>query len=187
MLADFLEDPAFFGAKQIVVSCESSKTAYGPVFCLQNRPEVTLVGLTSASNKAFVEGLGCYHRTLDYGALSALDPNVPALYVDFAGDNALRQRVHEHFQGALVHSCYAGSAQSHDHISKSRQELPGPQPQPYFAPYQIKKRNADWGPAEVTRRFNEAQLAFIRPVSRADQPWMCIKEHFGFGAAQQVI
>jgi hypothetical protein len=187
MLADFLEDNAFFGAKQLVFSSASSKTAYGTVYCLEQQPSVTLVALTSRSNASFVEGLGCYHRTLDYDALASLDPSIPALYVDFSGDDELRRRVHEHFGASLVHSCYAGSAQSQHHISKSDQALPGPKPQPYFAPYQIKKRNADWGAAEVTRRFNAAQLAFVDRVSDAQKPWMTIQHHDGFPSAQALI
>ena len=35
MLADFLQDNAFFGAKRLVVSSASSKTAYGTAFCLE--------------------------------------------------------------------------------------------------------------------------------------------------------
>ena len=187
MLADFLEDNAFFGAEQIIVSSSSSKTAYGTAFCLQDRPGVTLVGLTSRGNEDFVAGLGCYQRTLEYDALGSLDARVPALYVDFAGDNALRKRVHEHFGSALAHSCYAGSAQSHDHISKQSEPLPGPQPQAYFAPNQIKKRNADWGPAEVTRRFNQAQLAFMERLSDPRKPWMTVQSHSGFAAARQLV
>jgi Protein of unknown function (DUF2855) len=187
MLADFLEDNQFFGAKQMVVSSASSKTAYGTVFCFQKLQGITITGITSTGNKAFVDSLGCYHNSVNYAGLESLDPNIPALYVDFSGDTALRQRVHQHFGASLVHDCYAGSAQSHDHISKSELALPGPKPQPYFAPYQIKKRNADWGPAEVTRKFNEAQLAFIRRVSDAEKAWMQVKEHRGFEAAQSLI
>lgn len=187
MLADFLEDNHFFGARQVVISSASSKTAYGTVACFQSHPDVSFVGITSASNKSFVDGLGCYQRSVNYDELESLDPNTPTLYVDFSGDTRLRKRVHTHFGASLVHDCYAGSAQSHDHIGKSEEQLPGPKPQPYFAPYQIKKRNADWGPAEVTRKFNEAQLAFIRRVSNAEQPWMLVKEHAGFGAAQELI
>ncbi len=48
-----------------------------------------------------------------------------------------------------MYDCFAGSAQNHEY-RKTDATLAGPQPQPYFAPYQIKKRNADWGPgAEV--------------------------------------
>jgi hypothetical protein len=187
MLADFLEDNQFFGAKELVISSASSKTAYGTVFCLQSQPAIALVGVTSPGNKAFVDGLGCYQRSVNYEGAESLDPSVPTLYVDFSGDTALRERIHRHFGASLVHDCYAGSAQSHDHISKSLETLPGPKPQPYFAPYQIKKRNADWGPAEVTRKFNEAQLAFIRRISDAKAPWMQIKEHAGYGPAQELI
>ena len=42
-------------------------------------------------------------------------------------------------------------------------------------------------PAEVTRKFNEAQLAFIRRVSDANRRWMQVNEHAGFGAAQELI
>jgi hypothetical protein len=108
---------------------------------------------------------------------------VPTLYVDFSGSASLRQQIHSHFKDALVYDCYAGSAQNHEY-SEPDQALAGPQPQPYFAPYQIKKRNADWGAAEVTRRFNEAQLAFIARVSDAQQPWMQVNEHAGLEAAQ---
>jgi hypothetical protein len=187
MLADFLEDNKFFGARQVLVSSASSKTAFGTVFCFQNLPGVTLVGLTSPRNMAFVDGLGCYQRSVSYDAVESLDASVPTLYVDFSGDASLRLRVHQHFGASLVYDCYAGSAQSHDHISKSQGALPGPEPKPYFAPYQIKKRNADWGAAEVTRKFNEAQLAFVSRVSEAEKPWMRVQEHLGFAAAQELI
>ena len=187
MLADFLEDNGFFGAQQIIVSSASSKTAYGTAFCLNNRDDLRLLGWTSKGNRDFVDSLGCYSQAVTYEELESLDPGVPTLYVDFAGNNELRARVHRHFGEQLVHDCYAGSAQSQDHLDKAEKNLPGPQPQPYFAPYQIKKRNADWGPGEVTRRFNEAQLAFIARVSDPGQPWMKINQHQGFEAAQSLV
>ena len=187
MLADFLSDNTFFGAKQVVFSSASSKTAYGTAFCLQHEAGVQLVGLTSRNNCSFVEGLGCYRRTLAYDALTDLDPSVPALYVDFSGAADLRRRVHEHFGSNLVYSCYAGSAQSHDHLNDSLEPLPGPPPRAYFAPSQIKKRNADWGAAEVARKLTSAQLAFIRRVRDPQAPWMHVTEHAGFPAAQTLV
>jgi hypothetical protein len=185
MLADFLTDQGFFGAEQVIVSSASSKTAYGTAFCLQGTPGITTVAVTSERNRKFVESLGCYSRSVSYEEIPTVVPGAPTLYVDFSGDAALRLRVHQHFGSSLVYDCYAGSAQSHDHIGGSQAELPGPQPRAYFAPIQIKKRNADWGPAEMTRRFNEAQLAFIRRV-RADS-WMHVQEHSGVQAAQALI
>ena len=185
MLADFLEDNAFFGARQLVVSSASSKTAYGTAFCLEGRQDITLVALTSPRNQAFVEGLGCYQRTVGYDALATLDATVPTLYVDFSGDEDLRARVHRHFGEALVYDCFAGSAQNTGFLRDTG--LPGPQPQFYFAPVQIRKRNADWGHSVVNQKFNAAQLAFIDRISGPKNPWMQVQEHQGLQAAQQLI
>lgn len=187
MLADYLEDNSFFGARRVIFSSASSKTAYGTVFCLQDRGDVEVLGLTSSGNLKFVDSLGCYSDSVEYGDIESLDPAVPTMYVDFSGDTSIRSRIHHHFGASLVHNCYAGSAHNQEHISNAKEELPGPEPKTYFAPTQIKKRNADWGPAEVTRRFNTAQLAFIDKVKDPAQPWMDVKEHKGLESAQTLI
>ena len=185
MLADFLEDNAFFGARQVVVSSASSKTAYGTAFCLRRREGRSLVALTSERNRGFVENLGCYDQVLPYAGALRLPAEVPTLYVDFAGNDALRATIHHHFGAALVYDCYAGSAQKTTFLAES--PLPGPKPLLYFAPVQIRKRNADWGPQEVNRRFNEAQGRFIAELSRPGNRWMALAQSQGFEAAQQVI
>ena len=62
MLADFLQDNGFFGARRLLFSSASSKTAYGTAFCLGGQEGIEQVGLTSARNSAFVQGLGCATR-----------------------------------------------------------------------------------------------------------------------------
>jgi Protein of unknown function (DUF2855) len=185
MLADFLQDNGFFGAKRLVVSSASSKTAYGTAFCRTGWPDLELVALTSGRNKPFVESLGCYDRAVDYDALETIAPDQPTLYVDFSGDESLRARIHHHFGAALVYDCYAGSAQNTEYLRN--QALPGPEPKFYFAPIQIRKRNADWGHAVVNQKFNEAQLAFIRRVSDPQKPWMRLQTHHGFARAQTLV
>ena len=37
---------------------------------------------------------------------------------------------------------------------------------------QIRKRNADWGPQEVNRRFNEAQGQFINMLAEPGNAWL---------------
>jgi hypothetical protein len=187
MLADFLQDNAFFGATQLVLSSASSKTAYGTAFSL--RPDLDsatkLIALTSARNQGFVESLGCYDQTVGYEQLKTLDATRPTLYVDFSGDEALREKIHHYFGDQLVYDCYAGSAQNTNFLRDTG--LPGPEPKFYFAPVQIRKRNFDWGHAVVNQRFNEAQLDFIRRVSDPAAPWMQVAEHQGFEAAQALI
>ncbi len=185
MAADFLQDNGFFGAEQIVVSSASSKTAYGTAFCLHGKCDVKLIGLTSGRNREFVEGLGCYDETVTYDALASIARDRPTLYLDFSGAEALRSEVHHHFNASLTYDCFAGSAQNTDFLRVL--DLPGPEPKAYFAPTQIKKRNADWGHETVNRLFNEAQLRFIRRISDPERQWMHVAETRGFKAAQQLI
>ncbi|MGO4156564.1 DUF2855 family protein [Cupriavidus sp. YAF13] len=185
MLADFLEDNRFFGATRLVVSSASSKTAYGTAFCLRDIPGISLAAITAQRNRAFVEGLGCYAEVVSYDELETLATDAPTLYVDFSGDEALRARVHHHFGGALVYDCFAGSAQNTGFLRDTG--LPGPKPEFYFAPVQIRKRNADWGPEGVNRRFNAAQRAFIDYVKEPANGWLTLIEAQGFGAAQERI
>lgn len=185
--ADFLEDNGFFGARQLVFSSASSKTAYGTAFCLAHARGVELVGLTSKRNLGFTEGLGCYHRTVTYEQLESLPKATPTVYIDFAGDTELRKRVHHHFGDALSYDCVAGSAQNSDPHHLRVPGLPGPQPKLYFAPVQIKKRNEEWGYDTVNQRFGAAQRAFIARVADPERPWMKLVEHRGLAAAGQLL
>lgn len=185
MCADFLQDNDFFGAAQIVISSASSKTAYGTASCLHGNYNVELCGLTSGRNREFVESLGCYDATVTYDALISIPQGRPTLYLDFSGDEALRTAVHHHFSSSLTYDCFAGSAQNTEFLRKL--DLPGPEPKFYFAPVQIRKRNADWGHEVVNQRFNDAQLQFIRRISDPDRRWMHVAEAHGFSAAGQLI
>ncbi|MBC7415997.1 MAG: DUF2855 family protein, partial [Herminiimonas sp.] len=62
MIDDFLADNAFFGARAVVLSSASSKTAYGLAHLLAQRgiDQCEVIGLTSPGNVAFTESLGCY-------------------------------------------------------------------------------------------------------------------------------
>jgi hypothetical protein len=180
-----LQDNDFFGAEQIVVSSASSKTAYGTAFCLKDKYPVKLIALTSNRNRAFVDSLGCYHQSATYDHLATIAQEVPTLYLDFSGDEALRSAVHHYFGSALNYDCYAGSAQNTHFLRKT--DLPGPEPVFYFAPIQIKKRNIDWGHDLVNQRFNEAQQRFIQRVSDPQDPWMTIVENKGLPATITLI
>lgn len=185
MGADFLQDNGFFGARQIVVSSASSKTAYGTAFCLMEKHDVRLVGLTSTANRPFVESLGCYDESTTYENIGRLAADVPTLYLDFSGNEDLRANIHHHFTDSLVYDCFAGSAQNTSFLRDTG--LPGPKPEFYFAPVQIRKRNSDWGHDIVNQRFNAAQLDFIEWVSDERHLRMQIAESIGYEQAQSLI
>ncbi len=191
LLDDFLADNQYFGARQLLLSSASSKTAFGTAFCLARRrgppgaPQV--VGLTSAVKQAFVQSLGVYDAVHLYDCIPALDPAVPTVYVDFAGDAALRQRVHTHFGDALRYSSSIGG--THWEALGPGRGLPGPRPTLFFAPAQVKKRSAPppegWGADGLSQRLGLSWAGFITAAQQADPPWVHIVQHGGPGAVQQ--
>lgn len=191
LIDDFLADNAFFGAQAaaeragtqavLLLSSASSKTAYGTAAQLAQRPGVAVVGLTSAANVAFCESLGVYQRVLAYEQLDALAPEVPCVYVDFAGNGGLRRAIHTRFS-ALAYSCSIGGTHV-DQLTGGR-DLPGPRPVLFFAPAQVKKRSADWGAAVFNQRLVAAWHAFRATVTAGPMPWLQVQHHTGEAAVE---
>ena len=189
VIDDWLADHDFFGAKAVLLSSASSKTAYGTAWQLALRgtggPEV--IGLTSPGNVAFVERLGCYDRVVTYDAIDAVAKDLPVAYVDFAGDRALRSRLHRHFGDALKLSLAVGSSHwDAERPASDGDALPGAKPTFFFAPAQIKKRSVDWGADGFQQRFAAAWHAFVARVADPAQPWMGIVEQRGVEAVERV-
>jgi hypothetical protein len=181
LLADFLEDSAFFGARAVILSSASSKTAYGLAFLLSRaheRPEI--IGLTSSGNKQFSEGLGIYDRVLTYSDAESLPSTMPVVYVDIAGNTPLRELLHGHFEDNMKHSALVGDTHWEENAPQS--DLPGPQPSFFFAPVHLKRRTEDWGAAGLAKRFGDAWTEFVEPVGR----WMKVVEGTGQSAVQRV-
>ena len=184
LLDDWLADSDFggagaTGAGAVVLSSASSKTAFGLAHLLAaraDRPEI--VGLTSAANIDFVQGLGVYDRVLAYGDLEGLDPDAPTTYVDMAGDTGVRQAVHERVRG-LVSSVSVGG--THWQEVGPGGHLPGPPPTLFFAPDQMARRRDDWGPGGVETRFADAWRAFLPVV----EDWITVVERDGPDGVEQ--
>ena len=198
LIDDFLADNNFFGAKAVLLSSASSKTAYGTAFCLSQRrgtaSDVKIIALTSAANAAFTRGLGCYDEVITYDQVGSLPSDVPTAYVDMSGSALVRGEVHRHFKDALVHSCAVGGTHWDDLNSsqpsapdKAKAErLPGARPTLFFAPAQIKKRAADWGSAGLNQRLGEAWSAFMQRVNNPSTPWLTVVHGNGAQAVEAV-
>jgi hypothetical protein len=187
LIDDFLADAGCFGARRVLVSSASSKTAYAAAFLLSRHAatdRIEVVGLTSPGHVAFVEGLGCYTRVLAYDALDTLD-DTPTVYLDLSGDAGLRAAVHMRLGDALRHDCAVGAARW-EHLGGGRTAaLPGPKPQVFFAPGRWRERSAQWGEAECVRRLAEAREAFAARIG-AGAPWMTVQEGRGAAAVEAV-
>ena len=169
LIDDFLADERFFGADTIVISSASSKTAIIAAYLLANREGVDIAGLTSASNRAFVEGLNVYDSVYAYDQVSQL-PGEHAVYVDISGNGAVRSDIHAHYGDRLAHSAAVGMT----HWTKMAQgtgELDGPTPVLFFAPDYIKKRGVDWG----TARLDEAVADAWTPFAHWASNWLHVE------------
>jgi hypothetical protein len=187
LIDDFLADNDFFGgAKTLLLSSASSKTAYGTAFQLAKRAGLEVVGLTSPGNQAFCESLGCYSRILAYEELDSIAADTPCIYVDFAGNAGLRQRIHGRFE-ALRYNCAIGGTHVGELAAKgSARDLPGPKPVLFFAPAQVKKRIAEGGAPAFGRQLTQAWQNFTRQVTGAQPPWLVTRRHAGQAPMQAV-
>ena len=181
LIDDFLADNDFFGARVLLLSSASSKTAYGTAFQLAQREGIEVVGLTSPGNVAFCESLGCYSRVLTYDQLDAIDADAACVYVDFAGNSDLRRAIHTRFVN-LKHSSSIGGTHV-EHLGAAK-DLPGPRATLFFAPAQIKKRAAEWGPAGLNQRLVAAWQAFSKAVAQPGTPWIVVQTHHGRAAVE---
>jgi hypothetical protein len=182
LLDDFLAEEEFFGARELVLTSASSKTAFSLAFLLHanQNPGIEVRGLTSSGNVDFVNGLGCYDTVTDYSKLDELPADHPTVLVDFAGSTTLRRRVHEHFGEALRYSCSVGA--SHWEEAGGSGDLPGPTPTLFFAPDRVEKRLADWGPGGIEKRVATAWQSFLE----TSRDWLEIREAVGEEATEQV-
>jgi len=182
---DFLAGKSFFGARQIVVSSASSKTAYGAAWRLQQE-DVKVLALTGAGNRTFVEGLGCYDVVHVYEEIDSLPADAPTLYLDLAGDPGLRRRVHDRFGDLLVYDCLVGSTQS-DSFQIDDPDLTGPRPVFFFAATCLDEHRERGTLHAFYERFLADQKTFFARVVDPASPWIRIVEHQGLEAAADVV
>src|SRR3954466_9592343 len=82
LVDDLLAENEFYGARRVMLSSASSKTAFGLAHLLHARDGIEVIGLTSAPNVAFVKSLGCYHEVVTYDDVTSMPANSPVAYVD---------------------------------------------------------------------------------------------------------
>lgn len=177
LIDDLMAGNDFFGARTLLLSSASSKTAYGAAWLLSRRPGVQVVGVTSPRNRAFCERLGCYSRLLTYDQLDQMPADESCVYIDFSGDAPFRQRVHERFGERLRYSCSVGGT----HVGQlgGARGLPGPRPTLFFAPAQAKKREEDWGGKALQQRIAADWQVFLQLVQDPANSWLRVREHRG--------
>jgi hypothetical protein len=180
LIDDFLEENDFFGGTAIIITSASSKTSISLAHQLAKRDSTAVIGVTSAGNKSFVEGLGHYDAVVTYDDLDVLDTDAPSVLVDMAGNMGLLGDLHARLGGGLRYSCRVGATHWEDMAGTG--ELVGPEPTFFFAPDQIAKRTADWGAEKFEATTAQALGEFVSDSSR----WMTVDHHAGADAVEEL-
>lgn len=183
LIDDFLAEQQFHGARQIALSSASSKTSIGLASLLHARAGHTyeVVGFTAPSNRAFVERLGYYDRVVPYDALDTLPNDRPTVFVDMAGNGAVRDAVHRRCGDQVRYSCAVGGTHW-GQVAPAPNDLPGATPTFFFAPDRIQQRSADWGMAELQKRMGVAWKHFIEKID----DWMTVRHGRGQADVERI-
>ncbi len=180
---DQLADADFHGADAIVLTSASSKTAISLAELLAaRRPRPQLIGLTSESNRAFVQSLGLYDRVLAYDDTAALGELASAVLVDFAGRGDVLAGVHRALGDKLKLSLRVGVTHWDAERGGAAPEH-GPAPVWFFAPDRIGQRIRDWGREGYERRLADAWAAFVPSTAR----WLRLVHADGADAAEHAL
>jgi hypothetical protein len=174
---DWFADHDWFGARRALVLSASSKTAIGFAHCGDARPGLELIGVTSRRNHAFTHAVGFYDEVVCYEDVDAIPADAPIVSIDMAGNGTVLAAVHGHFGDTLRHSMAIG--RSHHDAPPRAAALPGPKPEFFFAPAQVKKRVQDWGPREYQSRVGAALADFVEH----SHDWLAVRHVQGAVAA----
>lgn len=109
LLADYLIERDQFGARNVVLTSASSKTAFGLATALRGEGVIDVVGLTAASRRETVRTWGLHDRVVSYDTLEELATLESVVVVDFAGDLTLADRLHGVLGDRLRHTIVVGT------------------------------------------------------------------------------
>ena len=173
LIDDFLARENFFGAEQILLLSASSKTALGTAFCLSQRGNIKVAGLTSTRNKDFVATSGFYNTTQTYESITDLNPDIKTAIVDMAGNGAVTRNLYDHFEENIVYNCMVGK--SHWEGERPPKISIGAPPVMFFAPDHAKQRMKDWGADGFAKNLGARWMPFLQSA----KDWMELKHHNG--------
>jgi hypothetical protein len=182
LLHDYLKENNNFGAKQIVVTSASSKTAYGFAALLHSEKEsanqdYNIVALTSAKNTDFVNSLGIYDEVIAYDNKSDIDNSLATVVVDFTGNQAMLHEIADQLGESHLYTSLIGAVQN-DSLEQLEGKLK--QGQFFFAPIQAQKCIERWGHQEFNQHYAKAWKLFLDQAKH----WVDLEDVNGIEEAQ---
>ncbi|WIY02245.1 DUF2855 family protein [Amycolatopsis mongoliensis] len=174
-LADLVERQAAQGAKSLIVTSASCKTAIGLVEELRARQAgIATVGITSEGKKSFVENLDVYGEVATYDAFESATVTAPAVLVDFTGSAKVLHAVYQQFAPSLTQGVLIGFNHP-DPGEQAPTGLPDPQPELFFTPMVEDHTIGEEGADAYYARYHEAETRYLRRMAS----WLTIRHGQG--------
>lgn len=181
LIEDFYRRNNWFGARALIMTSASSKTAMALAHCTKiASPHVRRIGLTSPGNIGFVRATGLYDDVIAYDDAKTL-PAGPSVAVDFAGNAKLLHTIHSTLGDDLKYSSTVGA--THVGAAGSVETLPGPQPVLFFAPTEAMETIKAIGPAGFAKAVGGAWAGFVATA----KGFMKVDHRDGLSAAAEVF
>lgn len=141
----------------VLLTSASSKTAFGAAFVLQankgkRSQKYQVIGLTSASNKALVESLGCYDSVFSYDEIEQL-PTKSTWLLDFAANGAIIESLQKRLDTHLTRITMIGATDWKAQQKPNKKALDA---EIFFAPTLVKSLMQEWGQGEFLVRYSDA-------------------------------
>lgn len=177
LMQSYCEDHEFHGAKRVIVTSASAKTAMGFGYLMRKNfgGVIQTIGLTSSKNQAFVEGLDCYDRVLTYDEIEEIETGEETVIFDVAGNSDVVAALHHRLGVTIPYSGSVGKTHWDAGAFGASTPLPGAKPVFWSAPDQIAVLRERIGSGEMMREMGAAMADFIF----AAQSWIQVSESKG--------
>lgn len=163
LLYHFFNDNQSFGAKQVILTSASSKTAMAMAAVLkdhQSEMGIKIIGTTSSGNKSFVESTGFYDEVYSYNDVDQIK-NISTSVADFSGNKQFLLQLDEFLGDELKFISAIGLTD----WESNNDPAPVAKAKFFFAPTYAQEKFNQWGVAEGTRMIQKAMMKFIAQVA----------------------
>jgi hypothetical protein len=162
-IAELAREQARTGARSVLITSASSKTAVGAAHRIARTSGLPVIGLTAREHVGFVTGLGLYDAVYPYEAVPEMPVRPPVLVVDFTRSAERLAAIYRRLAGRITATAligYTDPAAVHQ-----PPPLGDPEPFNFFTPDREDESMRAEGAAGYHARYTAAEEEFVREIA----------------------
>jgi hypothetical protein len=176
-----LKSKDWYGAEQIVILSASSKTSTGLGYALKDDSDSPkMIGITSAKNMDFLDGIALYDGLLSYEEVEKIDQTRATLIVDMSGNAGKMAEIHKHLGDQMKFTLNVGLTHWTD--TKPVEGVNTEKSTFFFAPSVIQELMKEWG----SQGFEERSSSFMRKAAIQTRSWLDFREIHGLAGLAEI-